>query len=183
MRTPSASLLPVLLAAAVLTLCGCGSGNAPGANQAAAPGAIKKAATPANALSPYLVSAVADARNGPPLMDLKFEVAGRPDVGDPVDVDVVIVPTKDTVDRFSGTVLGDDGLEVVAGDVIAPADKPAAGTPVHHAVKVVAHHDGIFTLTVSLAVSAAGQPVTATYTLPIIAGNGLGDAGATAAGR
>jgi hypothetical protein len=181
MRTSSASLLAGFLVVAVLTTAGCGSGNTPGANQPKAPGGVKKAAGPASTLSPYLVGAVAAAKGGPALFDVRFEVAGRPDVGDPVDVDVVIVPLKDIVDRFSGTVQGDDGLDVVAGDSIASMEKPAAGTPVHQAVKVVARRDGIFTLTVNLSVTAAGQPLSTTYSLPIIAGNGLTDAGTTPA--
>jgi len=181
MRTSSASLLAGFFVAAVLTTAGCGSGNTPAANQPKAPGGVKKAAGPASALSPYLVAAVAAAKGGPALFDVRFEVAGRPDVGDPVDVDVVIVPLKEIVDRFSGTVQGDDGLDVVAGDSIASMEKPAAGTPIHQAVKVVARRDGIFTLTVNLSVTAAGQPLSTTYSLPIIAGNGLTDAGTTPA--
>jgi hypothetical protein len=45
----------------------------------------------------------------------------------------------------------------------------------------VARRDGIFTLTVNLSVSAAGQPLNTAYSLPIIAGNGLTDAGTTPA--
>jgi hypothetical protein len=181
MRTSSASLLSGLLLAAVLTAAGCGSGNTPTASQPKAGGAVKKAAGPASALSPYLVSAVPVAKGGPALFDLKFEVTGRPDVGDPIDVDLVIVPLKETVDRFSGTVQGDDGLDVVAGGSIASTEKPPAGTPIHQAVKVVARRDGIFMLTVNLSASAAGEPLSTAYSLPIIAGNGLTDAGATPA--
>jgi hypothetical protein len=165
---------------------GCGSGNAPAANQPKAGGAVKKAAGPASTLSPYLVSAVASAKGGPVLFDVKFEVAGRPDVGDPVDLDLVLVPLNDTVDRFSGTVQGDDGLDVVAGDSIASIEKPASGTPIHQAVKVVARRGGIFTLTVNLSMSAAGVPLNTAYAVPIIAGNGMNDvapAPAAAAGQ
>jgi hypothetical protein len=177
MRTSSA-LLSGFLVAVVLTAAGCGSGNTPAANQPK-PSGVKKAAAPGNALSPYLVGAVAASKGGPALFDVRFEVAGRPDVGDPVDVDLVLVPLKDTVDRFSGTVQGDDGLDVVAGDSIASTEKPTAGTPIHQAVKVVARRDGIFTLTVNLSVAAAGQPMSTVYSLPIIAGNGLTDAPVT----
>ena len=186
MRTSSVSLLSGFLLAAVLTAAGCGSGNTPATSQAKANGLVKKAAGPASALSPYLVSAVPVAKGGPALFDLKFEVAGRPDIGSPTDVDLVLVPLKDTIDRFSGTVQGEDGLDVVAGDSIASTEKPAAGTPIHQAVKVVARRDGIFMLTVNLSVSASGQPLSMAYSLPIISGNGLADAGtppAPAAGQ
>lgn len=177
MRTSSASLLCGFLVTAVLTASGCGSGNTPAASQPKAAGVVKKAAGPASTLSPYLVSAVPVAKGGPALFDVKFEVAGRPDVGSPTDVDLVIVPLKDTIDRFSGTVQGEDGLDVVAGDSIASTEKPAAGTPIHQAVKAVARRDGIFMLTVNLSVSAAGLPLSLAYSLPIISGNGLADTG------
>ena len=181
MRISGANLLSGLLVVAALTAAGCGSGKNPAANQPKVPGTVKKAAGPANTLSPYLVSGVAAAKGGPQLLDLKFEVGQRPEVGAPVDVDVVLVPLADTIDRFSGVVQGDDGLEVVAGDTIAPTDKPTYGNPIHHAVKVVAHRNGIFTLTATLQVSAAGQPASVSYAIPIIAGNGLTDIGAVPA--
>jgi hypothetical protein len=186
MRTSSASLLFGFLVAAVLMAAGCGSGNTPAANQPKAAGTARKAAGPASTLSPYLVNAVSAGKGGPVLFDVKFEVAGRPDVGDPVDVDLVLVPLNDTIDRFSGTVQGGDGLDVVAGDSIAPTEKPPAGTPIHQAVKVVPRRGGIFTLTVNLSVSAAGQSLSTAYAVPIIAGNGMNDvapAPAAAAGQ
>jgi hypothetical protein len=170
-----------LLIAAALTTGGCGKGNAPAADQPKAAAPVKKAAAPANALSPNLVSAVSAAKGGSPLFDVKFEVGSRPDLGAPIDVDLVLVPLADTVDGFSGTVQGDDGLDVVEGGSIAPADKVVVGTPIHHAVRAVARHDGIFTLTVNLAVVSAGQPVSVAYSMPIIAGRGFTEAGATPA--
>ncbi|HEV2284520.1 MAG TPA: hypothetical protein VGR80_00640, partial [Steroidobacteraceae bacterium] len=95
MRISSASLLPGLLVVAALTAGGCGSGNNPAASQPKAPSTVKKAAGPASALSPYLVSGVAAAKGGAALFDLKFEVGQRPDVGDPIDVDLVLVPLAD----------------------------------------------------------------------------------------
>ena len=63
--------------------------------------------------------------------------AAPPVVGDPVDIDMVILPSADNLDRFSGTIQGDDGLDIVAGDTIAPVEKPVYGNPVHHSLKVL----------------------------------------------
>ena len=53
--------------------------------------------------------------------------------------------------------------------------------PVHHALKVVARRDGIFTLTANLSVYSGGESLAPVYSMPIIAGNGLADTGAAPA--
>lgn len=175
MRTSSACLALVL--GLTLALGGCGSKDTAGTVKARTAGPARKAASPADALSPHLVGAVVTGKAGASLVQVKFELAARPDVGDPVDVDLVIVPAADTIDRLSGSVQADDGLEVVDGATIAPTDKPAFGMPIHHPIKVVARRDGIFTLTANLSIRAAGESLAPIYSMPIIAGNGLVDTG------
>jgi hypothetical protein len=94
-----------------------------------------------------------------------------------VDVDLVIVPQSDNIDRLSGTVQGDDGLEVLSGESIPPVEKLVFGTPIHHALKVRAKRDGIFTLSAVLTVESRGETLGPTYSMPIIAGSGQIDAG------
>ena len=179
MRTATACL--ALSLGLTVALCGCGSSNTPGTATVHKTGPVRKAATPADSLSPHLVSAVVTGKTGAALLSVKFEVDARPDVGDPVDVDLVIVPAADTIDRFSGNIQGEDGLDVVDGATIAMTEKPAFGTPIHHAFKVVARRDGIYTLTANLTVDSGGESLAPVYSMPIIAGNGLTDPGATAA--
>lgn len=167
-----------LLFGLVLATAGCGSQNEPAPAQTKAPAPVRKVASPADSLSPYLVAAVTTAKSGASLVQVKFEVGARPAVGQPVDVDLVIVPAADHIEQISGTVSGDDGLEVVSGGTIPAAEKPAFGTPIHHALRVRARRDGIFTLSASLTVNADGQTLAPVYSLPLIAGNGLADTGA-----
>jgi hypothetical protein len=167
-----APVLWLLLAAA-----GCGSQNEPAPAPARTAAPVKKAASPADGLSPYLVAAVTTAKGGASLLQVKFEVGARPAVGDPVDVDLVIVPAADHIEQISGTVSGDDGLEVVSGGTVPAAEKPAFGTPIHHKLRVRAKRDGIFTLSAALTVDAGGQTLAPVYSLPLIAGNGFVDAG------
>jgi len=160
-----------------LALSGCGSKSTPGAAKAHTAGPVRKAATPADTLSPHLVTAVVTGKAGASLLSVKFEVQARPDVGDPVDVDLVIVPAADTIDRVSGSIQGDDGLDVVDGATIAPTEKPLFGTPIHHLFKVVARRNGIFTLTANLSVTSGGESLGPVYSMPIIAGSGLAEGG------
>ena len=175
---PTSRLILALLSALALGAAGCGSkddSNTPAQPVKAA--SVKKPLSAVDQLSPNLVPAVAAGKAGAGLMQVKFELGGRPVVGEAVDIDLVIVPMADNLDRISGTIQGDDGLDVVAGDTIAPVEKPTYGNPLHHLLKVVARHDGIYVLTASMSVESGGQAQSAVFTLPVIGGNGLSDAG------
>lgn len=182
MRQPTASLTLVVAVGLAVVAAGCGSGSQSSAPAKAvkAP-AAKRPVSPIDQLSPNLVPAVATGKAGAALLELKFELAAPPAVGTPVDVDMVIVPTGDTLDRLSGTIQGDDGLEVVSGGTLDPVDRPPAGTPIHHPLKVVARRDGIYTLSANLSVDSGGQTMTPVFSMPVIGGNGLGDAGSAPA--
>ena len=159
-----------------LSVAGCGSRSQTAPKPKAA--APVRAATPADSLSPNLVAAVATTKSGAGLLQVKFELAARPVVGETVDVDLVMVPQADTIDRITGTVQADDGVEVVSGGDISTTDKITFGTPIHHALKVRAKRDGIFTLAAALSIEAGGQSLAPVYSLPLIAGNGMADTGA-----
>jgi hypothetical protein len=181
MEGRSQDFLLALVLGLALGAGGCGSKTEPAPAQAKKAAPVKKVATPADSLSPYLVTAVTTTKTGAELLQVKFELAGHPEVGDPVDLDLVLVPAADNIDRISGTIQGDEGLEVVSGGTLDPAEKPAFGTPIHRNLKVRAKRDGIFTLSAALTVESGGQSLGPVYSLPIIAGNGLADTGATPA--
>jgi hypothetical protein len=183
MRHPSRRFLLALTLGLAIGASGCGSKSEPGPTQAKLAAPVKKVGTPADSLSPYLVAAVTTAKSGATMLQVKFELGARPEVGDPVDVDLVIVPAADNIDGISGTIQGDDGLEVVSGATMPQAEKPVFGTPIHHSLKLRAKRDGIFTLNASMTVESGGQALGPVYSMPIIAGNGLADSGAAAAPR
>ncbi|HWZ64305.1 MAG TPA: hypothetical protein VNX02_14905 [Steroidobacteraceae bacterium] len=177
MRQPTPSLILVLAVGLAVVAAGCGSGSQSSApSKAVKAPAARKPVSPIDQLSPNLVPAVATSKVGASLVELKFELAAPPAIGTPVDIDLVIVPTGDTLDRLSGTIQGDDGLEVLSGGTIDPVDRPPYGTPIHHALKVVARRDGIYTLSANLSVDSGGQTLTPVFSMPVIGGNGLGDA-------
>jgi hypothetical protein len=156
--------------AAAAVLYGC-SGSQSGSNTGAAAGTI--AAKKTLKAGEGLVNAV-PANKTPVLpLQVKFELQSRPNVGQPVEVDLVIQPTSSMVDRVSGKIDADDGLELVEGAQIAPIARPAEGVPVHHAIKLLPKRDGIFTFSAVLKVESGADTATQTYSMPVIAGAGI----------
>lgn len=177
MRHPASSLVLVWVLGLALGAAGCGSKSDSVPAQPAKAAAAKKPPSAVDQLSPNLVPALVTGKGGAALVQVKFEIAARPTVGDAVDIDIVMVPTADNLDTISGTIQGDDGLDVVAGGTIAPVDRPVYGNPVHHPLRVVAKHDGIYILTASISVESGGQVQTPVFSIPVIGGNGLSDTG------
>jgi hypothetical protein len=172
-----------LLAAGIL--CGCGSGEPAAGTGSRSAAAKPHPARPADALAARMVSAVAASKSPAVPVQVRFDLRERPGVAQPLDIDLVIVPTSASVDRVSGKVVADDGLELVDGAQIPAADRPAQGVPITHTIKVLPKRDGIFTFSAVVTVDSAGRSTTETYSMPLIAGAGLSAAPArpaTAAG-
>jgi hypothetical protein len=174
--------LALSLAAAAL-LAGCGSRSPPGSAPArtAAQSAARKAASPSDELSRNMVSAVAATKPSAVPVQVKFELRDRPGVDQPLEIDLAIVPMSASVDRISGKVEGEDGLELVDGAEIAPMERPVEGVPIRHLVKVLPKREGIFTVRAVLTVDAAGSASTESYLMPVIADSAAPAAVAAAA--
>jgi hypothetical protein len=165
-----------LSVAAAALLAGCGlrsSGDA--AKLAAAKAVTHKAVNATDEVSRNMVSAVAANKPSTLPIQVKFELRDRPQVGQPVGIDVAIVPMSASVDRVSGKVEGEEGLEVVEGAQIAATDRPAEGTPIRQSVRVLPRQDGILTVHVVVTVDAAGETSSGAYAIPLIAGSGAPD--------
>ncbi|HEX4387023.1 MAG TPA: hypothetical protein VH109_00185 [Steroidobacteraceae bacterium] len=155
------------------------------ADQAAAQRtAVKKARATDDGLA-RMVSAVTSVKPGsaPLPLELKFDLRERPEVAKPVDVYLAIVPLSAAIDRVFGKVAGEDGLELVSGGELQEAAKPTEGVPIQYSVKVLPKQDGIYTLTANLSVDSAGQISSQTYTIPVIAGQGIPDLPAMPPGK
>jgi hypothetical protein len=108
-------------------------------------------------------------------VQVKFALLARPDVGQPVDIDLSIMPTAGNLDRISGRVEGEEGLELVGSGELEPADKPVENTPIERTLQVLPKKSGIYLLTAAVSVDAGGQVSTQTYSIPVIAGSGIPD--------
>ena len=160
----------LVAAIAAWLLIGCGSGSGTGGAQTATGKQAQKAGAGADGLA-GMVSGVAPPGAATSSVQVKFQLKQRPEVAQPLDVDVVIVPVYGNLERISGKVAGDDGLELVSGQDIEPVQKPVEGSPIHHSVQVVPRHAGVFTLTTVLTVDSDGQSTGQSFSTPVIAGD------------
>jgi len=149
---------------------GCGSKTSSGGAGKAA-GAARRVIKPADTL----VTALGMAKAPGVPVQVKFDVRDRPDVGQPVDIDLVIVPKSAAVDRIYGRVETDEGLELLEGGQIGASERPAEGAEIHHSIKVRPTRSGVFTFSALLNVDAGGQSLTGTFAMPLIAGSGTPD--------
>ena len=165
-----------LCMAAGLLMSGCGSRSQQGAaTPATRTPAARKAINPADAISANMVSAVPVNKTPSVPVEVRFEVKDHPQIAQPVAVDLVIVPLSASVDRVSGKVQTEDGLDLLDGEQIPASDRPTEGVPIRHTVRVQPKQDGIFMFSVVVTVDAAGQSSTQTFTMPLIAGSGMPD--------
>jgi hypothetical protein len=163
-----------LLIAALLGGCGSSHEETPATRAATR---AKKALNPQDALARSLVGAATSVKPGssPIPVQVKFALLGRPDVAQPVEIDLAIVPTASNLDRIFGKVEGEEGLELVGSGELEPADKPVENTPIERTIKVLPKKNGIYLLTAVVSVDMGGQISTQSYSIPVIAGTGIPD--------
>jgi hypothetical protein len=166
-----------LAAGLVLGISGCGSADKPAST--AAPASVKphkpKAMVPAKPGEDDLgdmVAAVSAAKAGPPV-ELKFALPARPEVGQVMDLDVAVIPRSPVPDSVSVSFQPTDGIDIVDGSQMERVDKLVDGTPIRHVVKILPKRDGIFALTALVSFAASNQDWSRTFSIPVIAGEGL----------
>jgi hypothetical protein len=120
-----------------------------------------------------MVAGVTSAKSGPPV-ELRFDLRGAPQAGQPLDVDIALIPDVATNRVFAKFQAG-QGLELVEGGELAAVDKPAAGTPIRHVVRVLPKEDGIYTVSATVTVDLPDDSLTRTYSIPVIVGDGVPD--------
>jgi hypothetical protein len=172
-----AGWLAVMTAGLAASVSGCGSGDssATATSSAAKAGKQAKAVVAGKAGEEDLgdmVAAVSAAKTGPPV-ELKFALPTRPEVGQVMDLDVAVVPRAPVPDSVSVSFQVVDGLEIVEGQQLERVDKLVDGAPIRHVVKVLPKRDGIFALTAVVSFVVANQDWSRTFSIPVIAGEGL----------
>jgi hypothetical protein len=171
-------------AALVLALSGCGSTTESNAAAYGRRNLAKPKATvdPTRREPTDMVAAVSSAKGGSPVQ-VKFELRERPEIGQPLDVDVALIPDSPTLQRvyakFQG---GGDGLELLDGGDLPAVEKPAQSVPIRHTVRLLPKRSGIFTLNVAVGVDSGTDSVSRAFAIPVIAGEGLPELAAKSAG-
>jgi len=161
-------------AALVLMLAGvdgCGKAERTGNPARPSRSAAKKAPDAAELALADMVSAVASGKPSAD-MQLKFELRGRPVVGEPVDVDLALIPAQD-LDRIYATFQAGDGLEITKGAKTPEVDRPPAGIPIPHTLTIVPKRDGVFYVSAIVLADSSNESVTHSFWIPVIAGAGI----------
>jgi hypothetical protein len=118
-----------------------------------------------------MVSAVSSSKPTNDLQ-LKFELRNRPVVGQPVDIDLALIPGQD-LERIYATFQGSDGLEVTAGAKTDEIKRPPVGVPITYTVTIVPQREGVFSVSAAILADSSGSSVTRTFSVPVIAVSGM----------
>jgi hypothetical protein len=170
-----------LFAVALLAACHGEAVQAPVASVApptSAPAAVKRGATP-DELTAGMVEAVTLGKSTVPVA-LKFDLGGRPMVGQPLQVVLAVMPQ---VEASSATlqVTGGEGLQIGpdAGPVEIPTLDPSEVYRVN--VMITPTADGVQMLGLNVTLKHDEATETRSFSVPIIVGTSTDAAAATAA--
>lgn len=162
-------VLAIVAMAAGLAACGRGEDEA-AAGTGAAAGAAKRdgrAAPAESAEDPRMANAVATGKVGAPV-DLKYDVLARPDVGQPFEVELALLPRL-AADALEVEVTGIPGLTVVSGGATR-FDGVTSGE--RYVVKALVQADakGIYYANVVAKMITQVQTEVRTFSVPLVVG-------------
>lgn len=162
------------LALAALGLAAVLAGCEPQAEEAGSPvtKAHKALSPDAAKLAANMVAAVSAGEKAP--VEVKFELAQRPEVGKPTDISLVFIPVG-PLDRLSARFAGVEGIEVVKGGETEQFARPVVGAPITHVITVVARRDGIFSVQAVVLMDSETESLSRSYSIPLIAGSGIAE--------
>ena len=167
-----AARLGVMALGLLAGIAGCDSAS----NDSAAPataGATRSGSNQAAKLAAHMVSAVS-APTDKSQVDVKFELAQRPEVGKPVDIALVFIPAN-PLDRLYAKFTGVDGLEVVKGEETEQFARPVVGAALTHTLTVVPKRNGIFSIQAIVLTDSDRESVSRNFAIPLIAGSGIAE--------
>ena len=164
----------VAVAGLLLVLYGCGSssGSTDAAHSKQTGAASRRLSDPSARAPQDMVAAVSVGKGGPPV-GLKFELRSTPAAGQPLDLDLVVLPDAPEIERIDARFDGGENLAVTEGGDLAAIEKPAQGSVIRHVVRLLPKQDGIFTVTAAVTVTLANDSITRTFTIPVVVGEGL----------
>ncbi|MEJ1964069.1 MAG: hypothetical protein WDO56_22010 [Gammaproteobacteria bacterium] len=164
--------LAVVLLASALTL-GCDWRPGSAASETPSSGKAKTPPPPAPGQAD-MVAAFSANRAQAGLVDLKFSLKKRPVVGEPVDIDLALIPSVQLEGLFARFQVA-DGLQLVEGAETQHLERPAANVPISHKLTVIARADGIYYITAVVLADSDKESIARTFSIPIIAGQGLAE--------
>jgi hypothetical protein len=170
-RDSGARAALAVVLAAVLAACGSGGDATSAKPGGMTPAQNAKKSAEAQRLSRDMVAAVSSGKSHGPV-DLKFALSERPRVGQPLDIQLAVIPSIE-LERLLARFQASEGLELVNGAEVGPLQRLAAGVALSHTITVVPKSDGIFYITATVLADSATDSVSRSFSIPLIAGSGL----------
>jgi hypothetical protein len=115
-------------------------------------------------------SKMARAVSGKPgaAVDVKYDIATKPEAGVATEVKLAIIP-RTSAERMTYKIAGMEGL-TVAGTLEVSVDKPEAGKVYEHAFSLLPDRTGIFYASVTVMLESAGSQMGRTFSVPLLVG-------------
>ncbi|HEY4369603.1 MAG TPA: hypothetical protein VGN07_20385 [Steroidobacteraceae bacterium] len=105
-------------------------------------------------------------------VDIKYEFLARPEVGKPIEVQVVLIPSAG-VDAMDATFSGMDGI-TLAGNLSVSFTGVKSGEPYKHTISLLPDRNGVFYVTVAVNTQIGGATLGRTFSIPFVVGDGQG---------
>jgi hypothetical protein len=165
-----------------LAACHRNSSSAPKAKPAPSPKApvAAKPGPTLQELTAGMVEAVTQGKSQAPVL-LKFELQQRPVQGQPLEVDIALLP-RIAASPATIQVTGSDGLQVATEDNRIEFPAVEASQVYRHSIKLTPTAEGICLLTLSVSLKHDQLDDSRVFSVPIIVGNDLGAAPGSATG-
>lgn len=159
--------LAICLSIAGLALAACGSDSEPEATSAAPNPAAQPAAAPSDPMA-RMARAVGNGKPGA-AVELRYEFSGKPAIGTPIDLQVMLVPQAG-VDAMDVVVRAMDGLTLAGPSSVSFAEVEPS-KPYTHTVSVLPDRAGVFYLSVVITTQIGNSNLSRTYAIPLAVGN------------
>ena len=155
----------------VSVLAGCGRESQTDSSQAGGKPAPTVSARSAegDATLKRMVSGVSASKDQA-LVDLKFELKARPQIGQPLDIEIALLP-KVGADNMQVTYIAAEALQVQPVKVPAEYRNVQAGNIYRHQVSVVPKDSGVYYLSAVVMIdSRETGSLTRTFAIPVLVG-------------
>ena len=162
-----------LLLAAALALAACGNEVPvepdPDAAKAADTAAAEKASAALAEATKHMVSGYSPPGKPGAPVDLWWEMKSRPKAGEPLAIELAMVPRVDTT-HLRATFIATDGLNVQASPTPASFKDAEAGGIYRHSLSLVPREDGAYYVSVIVLMDLEGGPQARTFSMPVMVG-------------
>ena len=162
-------LLIITLLAALGTACEKDPEPTAAGTATPVPGGTATPADDAEQATKGMVSGVAGGRPEDAIVELKFELKSRPEVGKPLTIDIALMPRVAT-DTMNITYLATDELTVQPTTMPSKYERVQAGSVYRNQATVIPKENGVFSLSAIVMVQTDTGDITRTFAIPVVIG-------------